>query len=301
MEMHLIDPTAFDNGPAEYRHLEVVPLAAAMGAEVRGVQVAELDEPAFEEVRRALFRHKMIYFRDQRLSHADHERFTLRLGEFGDDAYTTGLPGHEHIQPVVKEAGVVVPMIFGTGWHTDSAFLERPPAISTLHALEVPPWGGDTIWANTALAYRMLSPTMQRLIDGLRVRMSRRDVIATQAKAGAPIPTITRGLDDDELAVHLAGRAHPLVRTHPETGERALYVDETYTAGIEGLTDAEAAPLVRFLVEHVTRSAVTCRLRWSAGTLALWDNRTTIHQAYNDHVEHRREMYRTTVRGEVPR
>jgi alpha-ketoglutarate-dependent taurine dioxygenase len=300
MEMHLIDPTGFDNSPDEHVHIEVAPLAAAMGAEVRGVQAAELDDAAFEEVHRALLRHKMIYFRDQRLTHADHERFTLRLGEFGDDAYTTGLPGHEHVQPVTKEAGVVVPMIFGTGWHTDSAFLERPPAISTLYAVEVPPWGGDTIWANTALAFRMLSPTMQAMLEGLRVRMSRQDVVATQAKAGAPVPTITRELADDELALHLAGCDHPLVRTHPDTGERALYVDEAYTTGIEGLTDAEAAPLLHFLVEHITRSAFTCRLRWSAGTFALWDNRTTLHQAYNDHVEYRREMYRTTVRGDAP-
>jgi alpha-ketoglutarate-dependent taurine dioxygenase len=300
MEMQLIDPTVFDNSPEAHQHIEVAPLAAAMGAEVCDVQAAELDDAAFEEVRRALFRHKMIYFRDQRLSHADHERFTLRLGEFGDDAYTTGVPGHEQIQPVTKQAGVVVPMIFGTGWHTDSAFLERPPAISTLYAVDVPPWGGDTIWANTALALRTLSPAMQDLLTGLRVRMSRSDVVATQVKAGAPIPTITRDLADDELARHLTGTAHPLVRTHPVTGERALYVDETYTAGIEGLTDAEASPLLHFLVEHVTNSTFTCRLRWAPGTFTIWDNRTTVHQAYNDHVGHRREMYRTTVRGEVP-
>jgi len=298
--MHLIDSTRFDNRPVDHQHIDVVPLAAAMGAEVRGVQVAELDDAAFEEVRDALFRHKMIYFRDQRLAHDDQERFTLRFGEFGDDAYTTGVPGHEQVQPVVKEAGVVVPMIFGTGWHTDSAFLERPPAITMLRAVEVPPWGGDTIWANTALAFSMLSPTMQELIDGLRVRMSRRDVAATMTKAGTPVPGVTRDLDDNELAAYVQGRAHPLVRTHPVTGEKALYVDETYAAGIEGLTDAEAAPLLHFLVGHITNSAFTCRLRWSAGTLAIWDNRTTLHQAYNDHVEHRREMYRTTVRGDVP-
>lgn len=300
MRMHLLDPAGFDNGAAEYRHIEALPLAAAMGAEIRGVQVAGLDDDAFEEVRAALFRHEMVFFRDQDLGHADHEAFTLRFGEFGDDAYTRGVVGHENIQPVVKEAASTVRMIFGTGWHTDSAFLERPPAISTLFAKEVPPYGGDTIWANAALAYRMLSDRMREMLEGLRVHMSRRDVMETQARAGSASPTISMLDDAEQLARHLEGTTHPLVRTHPVTGERALFVDQTYTCGIEGLTDAEAAPLLEFLVGHVTQSAFTCRLRWEPNTLAVWDNRLCVHQAYNDHAGFRREMYRTTVKGERP-
>jgi alpha-ketoglutarate-dependent taurine dioxygenase len=300
MRMHLIDSSGFDNAAAAYRHIEALPLAAAMGAEIRGVQVAELHEDAFDELRHALFRHKMIFLRDQDVGHADQEAFTLRFGEFGEDAYTTGVPGHEHVQPVVKEADAKVGMIFGTGWHTDSAFLERPPAISMLHAREVPPYGGDTIWANAALAYRMLSPRMREMIDGLRVRMSRRDVMETAARAGSASTTITMKDADEETARHLAGTTHPLVRTHPGTGERSLYVDETYSCGIEGFTDAEAAPLLEFLVRHVTRSAFTCRLRWAPRTLAVWDNRLGVHQAYNDHDGFRREMYRTTIAGEEP-
>jgi alpha-ketoglutarate-dependent taurine dioxygenase len=300
MRMHLIDSSAFDNAAAGYRHIEALPLAAAMGAEIRGVQVADLDDDAFDELRHALFRHKMIFLRDQDVEHADQEAFTLRFGEFGEDAYTVGVPGHEHVQPVVKEADDKVGMIFGTGWHTDSAFLERPPAISMLYAREVPPYGGDTIWANAALAHRLLSPRMREIIDGLRVHMSRRDVMETSARAGSASATITMRDDDEEAARHLAGTTHPLVRTHPDTGERSLYVDETYTCGIEGLTDAEATPLLGFLVGHVTRSAFTCRLRWAPRTLAVWDNRLGVHQAYNDHDGFRREMYRTTVRGERP-
>jgi taurine dioxygenase len=105
---------------------------------------------------------------------------------------------------------------------------------------------------------------------------------------------------DDVLAAHLEGSLHPVVRTHPVTGERSLYVDQTYSSGIDGLTDAEAAPLLDFLVRHITQSAFTCRLRWAADTLAIWDNRLCLHQAYNDHDGFRREMYRTTVRGERP-
>lgn len=300
MRMHLLDPSGFDNSAARYRHIEVLPIAAAMGAEVRGVQLAGLGDDAFDEVRHALFRHKMVFFRNQVLDHADHEAFTLRFGEFGEDAYTKGLPGHEHVQPVVKEADATVRMIFGTGWHTDSAFLDRPPAISTLFAAEVPPYGGDTIWANAALAYRMLSDQMREIIEGLRVHMSRRDVMETQARAGSASLTLTLQDSVEALDRHVRGSVHPLVRTHPVTGERALYVDQTYSCGIEGLTDAEAAPLLEFLVGHVTQSAFTCRLRWEANTLAVWDNRLCVHQAYNDHVGYRREMYRTTVKGERP-
>ena len=301
VRMQLLDPAGFDNSAADYEHIEVFPLAAAMGAEIRDVEVAALSDAAFDEVRHALFRHKMIFFRDQALDHAGHEAFTARLGEFGEDAYTKGLPGHEHIQPVIKEADSSVRMIFGTGWHTDSAFLERPPSISTLMAEEVPPYGGDTIWANAALAYRMLSERMREMIDGLQVRMSRGDVMRTQAlAAGSASATLSLQDSEETLARHVEGTLHPIVRTHPVTGERALYVDQTYSCGIDGLTDEEAMPLLEFLVGHVTRSAFTCRLRWEAGTLALWDNRICVHQAYNDHVGHRRVMYRTTVQGERP-
>jgi taurine dioxygenase len=298
--MHLIDPSIFDNAAADYRHIEARPLAAAMGAEIAGVQIAHLDDEAFDEVRHALFRHKMIFFRDQALGHADQEAVTLRFGEFGEDAYTKGVPGHEHVQPVVKEADASLGMIFGTGWHTDSAFLQQPPAIALLFARDVPPWGGDTIWANAALAYRALSDRMREMIEGLGVKMSRRDVMETQARAGSASATITMQDSDSVLAAHLAGSVHPLVRTHPVTGERSLYVDQTYSCGIDGLTDAEAAPLIEFLVGHVTLSAFTCRLRWEANTLAIWDNRLCLHQAYNDHDGFRREMYRTTVKGERP-
>ena len=298
--MHPVDPAIFDNRAAAYDHVAALPLASAMGAEITGVQVAELSDDAFDEVRHALFRHGMICFRAQRLDHASQAAFTSRFGEFGDDAYTKGVDGHEHVQPVVKEADESLGMIFGSGWHTDSAFLERPPAISMLRAVEVPPYGGDTIWSSSVLAHRALSDRMREMIDGLHVRMSRRDVMETQARAGSASSTITMQDDDDLLAGHLAGTLHPLVRTHPVTGARALFVDETYSCGIDELTDAEAAPLLDFHVRHVTRSAFTCRLRWEVGTLAVWDNRLCVHQAYNDHDGFRREMYRTTVKGERP-
>ena len=305
-----LQPTGiFDNAPRRYRRISVAPIAAAMGAEIGGVDLGNLDDETFAEIADALWRHKMICFRDQSIGHADQEAFTLRFGSFGKDAYTKGLPDHPNVQPVLKEAETRTKMIFGEGWHTDSPFLARPPAISILRGEVIPPWGGDTIWCNTALAWRALSPTMQAVLAPLRVHMSAADVIANMDRLAAEQARETGigsppKLGSVEMAVErqsmTAGSVHPLVRTHPETGERALYVDETYTQGIDGMTGEESAPLLAFLVAHVTQASFSCRLRWTAGTVAVWDNRTTIHQAFNDYDGHRRAMYRTTVAGEVP-
>lgn len=298
----------FDNAPGDNREIEVRPMAAAMGAEVVGVRLSSLTDAQFAEVRAALFRHKLIYFRDQPLSHAEHERFSLRFGPFAPDAYTNGVAGHPDVQPVIREAAERPGVIFGSGWHTDSPFLTQPPAITMLRAVEVPPWGGDTLWANAALGYATLSDAMKTLLAPLKVRMSMRRVLETAQTHQAPDQTplgqlaATRGQAALPAAIisKLKGAGHPLVRTHPVTGEKALYCDETYAAGVDGFTPEEAAPLLEFLARHITQPAFTCRLRWEAGTVALWDNRLCLHQAFNDTDGHRRELYRTTVAGEVP-
>jgi taurine dioxygenase len=298
----------FDNSAAPYRHIEAVPLAAAMGAEIRGVDVATVSDQGFAEIQHALFRHKMIFFRAQRIGDAEHSAFSRRFGPFAEDAYTKGVRGFPEVQPVIKAADDKSAMVFGSGWHTDSPFLPEPPAISTLRAVTVPTFGGDTIWANSALAWRMLSPTMQGMLKGLRVHFSMRDVLASAQRNvqinDTPIGRLaaTRELAElpAELVAKIRGNTHPLLRTHPVTGEKSLYVDGAYAVGIEGLEEAEAAPLLRFLVEHITQPAFTCRLRWEPGTLTLWDNRLCVHQAFNDYGGHHREMYRTTIAGEKP-
>jgi taurine dioxygenase len=304
-----LHPTGgFSNRAADNRHIEVRPLAAAMGAEICGVSLADLSDEAFAEIEAALFRHKMIYFRDQQITHADQEAFSRRFGPFAEDAYTAGVPGHRNVQPLIVEAEQKVGMIFGAGWHTDSPFLPEPPAISMLYAVEVPPYGGDTIWANSVLAYETLSDTMKAMLAPLRVRMSMGRVVETaqahQAPDATPLGRVaaTRGLAQlpEDMARKVEGRTHPLIRTHPVTGEKALYCDKTYTAGIEGLTAAEAEPLIGFLVEHLTQPAFTCRLRWAPGTYVAWDNRICVHQAFNDYQGFRRELYRTTIAGEIP-
>jgi taurine dioxygenase len=298
----------FDNHARDYAHIEARPLAAAMGAEIAGADLARRGDEQFGESRDALFRHKMIYFRGQAIDHAAQEAFSARFGAFAEDAYTEGVPGHRNVQPLIKEADARTGHIFGSGWHTDSPFLAEPPAITILRSVEVPPFGGDTMWANCALAWQTLSDGMKALLAPLRVRMSMRDVlVSAQANAAAddsPVGRLAalRGQAElpDAVARKVEGTTHPLVRTHPATGEKALYCDGSYAVGIEGLREEEARPILDFLVRHITQPALTCRLRWEPDMVVMWDNRLCIHQAFNDYDGYRRELYRTTIAGERP-
>ena len=287
----------FDNHPFESAHFEERPLSAAMGAEIVGPRLTELSDAAFEDFQRALYHHKMLFVRDQHLTHAEHEAWAARLGPFAVDAYTQGVEGHRDVHPIIKEADTKVPSLFGGGWHTDSPFLAEPPAITTLRAVEIPPYGGDTTWCNSALALRHLSQTYRDMLRGLRVHMSARNNYLTQETL---LGTAIQFSNDETRREGLEGRFHPLVRTHPESGEEALYICDTYTIGFEGMTTQEAKPIVDFLVAHTTQHAFTCRLRWAPGMVALWDNRLCMHLGPNDYDGCRREMYRTTTAGTVP-
>ena len=307
MRLH---PTGkFDNGARTYRHIEARPLAAAMGAEIIGVEIAEVSDAQFAEVQHALFRHKMIYFRHQRaLTHGAHESFSLRFGPFAEDAYTHGVPGHQDVHPLIKEADDRSTMVFGEGWHTDSPFLPEPPSITILRSVEIPPFGGDTTFANAALAFQMLSETYQRIVSQLRTQFSLRDVLKSVHDAveigDSPIGRLAATRDastlPEDLVRKIRGSVHPMVRTHPVTGEKALYLDPSYGVGIEGMLAQEAAPILQYLTEHLVQPAFSCRLRWEPDMVVAWDNRLCVHQAYNDYQGYRREMYRTTVVGEKP-
>lgn len=298
-----IHPTGrFDNSARDYRHITATPLSAAMGAEISGIDVRDMTDDACAEVSDALYRHKMIFFRDQDIGHSDQEAFTLRFGEFGRDAYTTGVDGHPEVQPVLKEADSKAHMIFGGAWHTDSPFLPQPPAITILFGRDIPTYGGDTMWANSALAYAFLSDTMKETLADLRVHMSARTVLSEVRKGAEKHGEKSLGgtplkFDPEPM---IAGAMHPLVRTHPETGEKALYVDDSYAVSVDGMTEPEADAILTFLRRHITQPAFTCRLRWEPNTLTMWDNRLCLHHAFNDHDGQRREMFRTTVLGEVP-
>ena len=302
--MNLIDQQQpYRNTPFEGTHIQTRPLAAAMGGEVLDVQIADLNDKHFSEIEKALHHHKMIFFREQSLSLADQERFTRRFGEFGTDAYTTGMPDHPDIQPVVKEADTQSKMIFGGGWHTDSPFLECPPSVSILHGVEIPPYAGDTIWYNSVLAYESLSEIMKSMLAPLRVHMSAKNVINSMRKVAEELKSKSTMSDmelDLDVQSMLDGKYHPMIRRHPQSGEIGLYCDAVYAIGIQGMTERESRPLLDFLVSHITQEIFSCRLRWEPNTVAVWDNRSCLHRAFNDYDGFRREMHRTTVKGEVP-
>lgn len=301
--MQFYPPEYYDDARNGYTAIKTVPLASTMGAEIQGVDIATVTDEQFEQIKDALFRYKMIYFRGQdSMTIDDQEALTLRFGEFGTDAYTQGMAGHPNVQRVLKEASSVVDWVFGDGWHTDSPFLAQPPAISLLQSIDVPPYGGDTWWSNAELAYELLSDKMKEVIAPLKVHMSAAWVLQNVNKGKPKLNDLALG--DMNLTVDqqkmVEGSFHPLVRTHPDTGKKSLYCDTSYSMGIEGMTQEEAKPLLDFLGWWATREEFNCRLRWEPHMLVIWDNRSCLHKAFNDYDGYRREMIRTIVNGEVP-
>jgi alpha-ketoglutarate-dependent taurine dioxygenase len=301
--MRFYPPEYFDDKINGYTAIRTFPLASAMGAEILDVDIANISDEQFEQVKDALFRYKMIYFRGQtNMTIEDQEALTLKFGDFGTDAYTNGIEGHPNVQRLIKEASTVVDWIFGDGWHTDSPFLEKPPAVSLLQSLDIPPYGGDTWWTNAELAYDLLSDKMKEVISGLKVHMSAAWVLQNVTKAKPVMNDLSVGeieltMDQQKM---VKGNFHPLVRTHPVTGKKSLYCDCSYSMGIEGMTQEESKPLLDFLGWHVTREEFNCRLRWEPNMLVIWDNRLCLHKAFNDYDGYRREMIRTIVDGEIP-
>jgi taurine dioxygenase len=272
--------------------LDIRPIAGAIGAEIHNVDLREPDEATVAAIRRAWLRHLVVFFRDQHLMPAQLVAFARRIGEPIEYPFLKGLDGFTEITPVVKLEHEKIN--FGGIWHSDTAYLERPPMASMLLAREVPPHGGDTLFANMYLAYEMLSPGMRRLLDSLvGVNSSARaDVSKTREDR------LKDAARDDAAREYVA--EHPVVRTHPETGRKALYVNRGHTARFAGMTEAESAPLLDFLFAHQTRAEFTCRFRWEIGSLALWDNRCAQHYPLNDYHGHRRVMHRVTLAGDRP-
>jgi taurine dioxygenase len=273
--------------------LEIRPLAGAIGAEILGVDLRDLDEPAVSAIRRAWLDHLVIFFRDQHLTPAQLVAFARCVGEPVEYPFLKGLDGFPQITPVVKLEHEKIN--FGGIWHSDTAYLDRPPMGSMLLAREVPPRCGDTLFSNMYLAYETLSPGMRRMLDGL---------VAVNSSAKADV-TKTR---EDRLrdgkrndSRHEYEALHPVVRTHPETGRKALYVNRGHTARFAGMSEAESAPLLDYLFAHQTRPEFTCRFRWGVGSLALWDNRCAQHYPLNDYHGHRRVMHRVTLAGDKPK
>ena len=268
--------------------LEAVPLSGAMGAEIRGADLRDVDDETFAAIHDILLDHGMIYFRDQDITPAQQLALARRWGEPHFHPYMPGLANHPEIIEIVKNPEDT--HTFGGNWHTDQMFTPTPAMGTMLYAKEVPAAGGDTMFANLYLAYETLS-------DGLKAASSPLRTFNLYDKNKGRSSVMRGKLKEPEKPAEPA--EHPLVRTHTETRKPVLYICyDRITRHIVGMSEEESEPLLDFLRPHSTRPEFTCRLRWEVGTLAFWDNRCVQHMALNDYHGQRRVMYRITIRGE---
>ncbi|MDA0703700.1 MAG: TauD/TfdA family dioxygenase [Proteobacteria bacterium] len=279
---------------------DVTPIAGACGAEIHGIDISQdLSDEAIQAIRTALLDHLVVFFRDQDLTPDQHVAFGRRFGELNIDRFVVPMEGHPEVMVVLKEADET--QNFGEVWHSDVTFQAEPAMGSILHAVEVPPFGGDTMWANQYLAYEALSDGMKRMLEELRAVHTARGGYGKEA-LDKRFDKLKRSMKiyrdrDHEAETEVT---HPIVRTHPETGRKALYVNAAYTERIEDMTVAESRPILEYLYRHCARPEFTCRFTWSKGAVAFWDNRSAQHYPINDYNGFRREMHRVTVCGDTP-
>jgi taurine dioxygenase len=266
--------------------VEVRRIAGALGAEIAGVDLSKgFDEKA---IRKAFLEHQVVFFRGQKLDPAQFMAFARSMGKPVEYPFVQGLAGFPEVIEVKKLEHER--HAFGGIWHSDTAYLDEPPMGSMLLARELPPYGGDTEFASQYAAYDALSDGMKRILDGL---------FAVNSSSKADV-TRTREDRVKEYAKHYEAE-HPVVRTHPETGRKALYVNTGHTVRFRGMTEPESAPLLEFLYRHQVKLEFTCRWQWRVGDLAWWDNRCTQHNPVNDYHGHRRVMHRITLAGDRPK
>lgn len=280
-----------------YQTIDVKPIAGALGAEVMGVDLAgDLSNQAFDEIHQAFLDHHAIFFRDQDLTPQQQAAFGRRFGKPNVYPFVEGLEEAPEIIEILKTE--TDEMNFGGGWHSDSTYLEIPPVATVLYAKEMPEVGGDTLFANTVLAYESLSDGLKDTLNGMHAVYS-----AALGKKGGRKELFSshgaiksKGLDsaDDMEAIH------PVIRTIPQTGKKSLYVNKAHTTRFVGWTEEESKPLIDYLADQSVRPEFTCRLNWQTATLAIWDNRCAQHFAINDYHGARRRMHRMTIEGEVP-
>jgi taurine dioxygenase len=274
-----------------YTHIEVRPIAGALGAEISGVDVSRpLPPEILADIRHAWLDHLVIFFREQRLTPESLVAFASAFGTAMEYPQLKGLAECPLVTPVVKLPHERVN--FGGVWHSDTSYLDVPPMASMLYAVETPPYGGDTLFANQYLAYETLS-------DGLKSTLDTLVALNTSAKAEVSRTREDRLRESGSTLKVLVGE-HPVVRTHRETERRALYVNVAHTTQFRGWTEDESAPLLDYLFRHQIRPEFTCRFQWRPGSLAFWDNRCAQHNPVNDYHGFKRVMHRVTLAGERP-
>ncbi len=277
---------------------EVRPLAATIGAEIFGIDLsAPLDPDATTFIREAFLKHGAVFFRGQVLSADSHVALAKKFGEPEVHPIVEGMEGRPEIIRIIKPANE--PASFGTEWHSDNSFFQNPSMGTILYAEEVPNAGGDTLYADMYRAYEVLSDGMKDMLGGLRAVHSAKVAYDPSGTAGAKYrgeATLKYKMSD---AVH-EENIHPVIRTHPESGRKALYVNPMFTLRFENMTEEESAPLLNYLLDHSTRPEFTCRFRWQKGSVAFWDNRGVMHYAMNDYEGSQRIMSRITLTGDKP-
>ena len=274
--------------------VSIQPLSGAVGAVVTGIDLAQAaSDTQIAGLRRIWLEHGVIFFRNQPLPPARFQAFAERFGEVVEYPFVQGIEGHPLVIPVLK-----LPHEkhnFGGIWHTDTAYMQEPPMATMLVAREVPPFGGDTLFASGSAAFEALSPGMQKMLGEL-------SGVNTSAKADATktredrIKDAPTAQSKKELVAE-----HPVVRTHPETGRKSLYVNFGHTSRFAGMTEEESRPLLEFLFAHQSKPEFTCRFSWQVGDIAFWDNRCVLHNPVNDYHGYKRLMHRVTLKGERPR
>lgn len=278
--------------------LTIKPLAPACGAYIEDLDIRRATDDDISELSRILADRGVVFLRGQRLTPEDQVAVTARFGSVLRVPYVKHLDEHPDIIAVLKEADEKKISTFGGTWHSDFSFLDSPPSLTLLYGKEIPQSGGDTLWSSQYAAFDSLSQRMQDLLCGL-------SAIQTGwphgTKGPGPNVAVSRSVvmtRNDPTADREV--VHPVVRVHPLSGRKALFVNPVYTQRFEGMSQEESAALLSFLFQHATKPEFTCRLHWEPGTLAIWDNRCLLHLAINDYDGERRLLHRTTVAGEVP-
>ncbi|MCY4470335.1 MAG: TauD/TfdA family dioxygenase [Thiotrichales bacterium] len=271
--------------------MEIRPISGALGAEILGVDFAAgVDDETFDRIRTTFHGHGVIVIRDQDLTPEQHVAAARRFGKINVNRFFTPVDGHPEVAEVRKEPHQK--RNIGNKWHTDHSYDDEPALGSMIYALEVPPVGGDTMFANMSLAWETLSDGMKDMLSKLEAVHSSRHVFGPGYKAN---PDVADRFQNAEQAVQDA--VHPVVIRHPETGRKVLYVNPTFTVRFNGWTEEESRRLLDYLYEHASRPEFSCRVQWREGSLGLWDNRATWHLALNDYPGHRRLMHRVTIEG----
>jgi len=274
--------------------IEARKVSGALGAEISGVDLSRpLAREEIGAIRRLWLEHLVIFFRHQDLKEHQYMAFAGQFGEPVEYPFVKGLDGYPKIIEVKKLAHERA--AFGAIWHSDTAYLARPPMASMLLARELPPHGGDTLFANMYLAFDSLSSGLKELLQGLKAVNSSAKADVTKTREDRIKDAGTEEAKKEYIA------EHPVVRTHPETGRKALYVNPAHTVRFAGWTEEESAPLLRFLFDFQVKPEFTCRFSWQPGSIALWDNRCAQHNPVNDYHGYRRLMHRITLAGDVPR